>query len=345
MSFFTRIMLLTAIVIALIPAINAQPVQSYCSGPASLQNQYIDDAWYVAYDFQMHTDSINMTKTLDIPVNVKDDVLACLLAVYNADLPARDTVIQKFNIHAYKDIDLRQFELYLDTSYAWTKQILVNNSGGTGNIYMDSLAIRYGFDVEFVQMFPDWVDEFDALVRIKTDEFVNTDYLAEVLANLQGVKFANPYTFGGDGNRIFYTPRDSFAEITFRHGWEDCPAGCVQHRDWLFRVYEDCSVQFMASYGDVLTPVRVIPEVSFTTKIYPNPTSDQITLEMNGLQGDMLQVQAFGMDGSQLLYYILPVNNGAVNQNLDLSALKSGVYNLTMTNSEQVFSQKIVVIK
>jgi Secretion system C-terminal sorting domain len=345
MSFFTKIILLAAIVNTMLPAINAQPVQSFCSGPTSLQNQYIQDAWYVAYDFQMHSDSLNMTNTLDIPSNVKDDVLACLLAVYNADLPARDTVIQKFNIHAYRDIDLHQFEMYLDTSHAWTHQILQNNCSSTGNVYMDSLAARYGFQVEFVQIFPDWVEDFDALVRIKTSEYVNTDYLSKVLLGLQGVKFANPFTFGGDGNRIFYTPRDSFSEITFRHGWEDCPAGCVQHRDWLFRVYEDCSVEFISSYGDVLTPIRVLPQVSFTTKIYPNPANELLNIEMTGLEGDMLQLQAFGMDGSQVLYDILPVYNGNLNQTLDLSTLLSGVYNLTLTNSEQVYSQKIIVIK
>jgi hypothetical protein len=345
MSFFTKFALLAAIVNTTLNILQAQPVQSFCSGPASLQNQYTKDAWYIAYDFQQRSDSIFMTNTLDIPENVKNHALECLLAVYNADLPARDTVIQKFNIHAYNEIDLRKFELYLDTTHAWTKQVLNNNCGATGNIYMDSLANRYGFEVEFVQMFPDWVQDFDALVRIKTTNYVNTDYLSDILDDLQGVKFANPYTYGGDGDRIYYNRRDTFTEITYRRGWEDCPAGCINHRDWLFRVYEDCSVQFMASYGDALTPVNELPKVTFTTKIYPSPATDQITLEINQLKGEMAQVQILGIDGSQFSYYILPVNNGNLNEILDISNLISGVYSLSITNSEQIFTQKIVVVK
>jgi Secretion system C-terminal sorting domain len=345
MQLFTKIVLVAAIAITLLPDLFAQPVQSFCSGPASLQNLYNEDAWYIAHDVQSLSDSIYMTQTLDIPTGVQSKVLDCLLAVYNADLPARDTVIQKFNIHALKKIDLQLIELYLDTSHAWTHKILENQPGATGNVYMDSLANRYGFEVEFIQIFPQWVQNFDALVRIKTSEYVNTEYLAEVLGSLQGVAFANAFTYGGDGNRIFYKENDTYTEITYRHGWEDCPAGCINSRDWLFRVYDDCSVEFMASYGDLLLPTNNLPEVTFTTKIFPNPASDQLNIEINGLKGDMVQLQLLGVDGRQLEYYILPTFDGQIAKNLDISDLNSGVYNLTLTNENQVFSQKFVVIK
>jgi hypothetical protein len=345
MQLFTKIVLVAAIATALLPDLFAQPVQSFCSGPTSLQNLYNEDAWYIAHDVQSLSDSIYMTKTLDIPVDVKNKVLDCLLAVYNADLPARDTVIQKFDIHALKQIDLQQIELYLDTSHAWTHKILENMPGATGNIYMDSLANRYGFQVEFVQIFPAWVQGFDALVRIKTSEYVNTEYLAEVLGSLQGIPFSNAVTYGNDSDRIFFKERDTFSEITYRHGWDDCPAGCINSRDWLFRVYEDCSVEFVASYGDLLLPINDLPEVTFTTKIFPNPATDQINIEMKDLKGDMVQLQLLNVDGSQLEYYILPSFNGEITKKLDISDLKSGVYSLTLTNENQVFSQKFVVIK
>jgi hypothetical protein len=345
MQLFSKIALVAAIATALLPDLFAQPVQSFCSGPASLQNQYNEDAWYIAHDVQSLSDSIYMTHTLDIPIGVKNKVLDCLLAVYNADLPARDTVIQKFNIHALKKIDLQLFELYLDTTHAWTHKVLNNMPGATGNVYMDSLANRYGFEVEFVQMFPAWVEDFDALVRIKTSEYVNTQYLANILGQLQGVAFSNAYTYGNDGDRIFFKQRDTFAEVTFRHGWDDCPGGCVNSRDWLFRVYDDCSVEFVSSYGDLLLPINELPAVTFTTKIFPNPATDQLNIEMHDLKGDMVQLQLLGVDGRQLEYYILPTFNGGITKKLDISNLKSGVYSLTLTNENQVFSQKFVVIK
>ncbi len=260
----------------------SQIVQSFCSGPTSLQNQYMEDAWNVAYESLLENDSANFSNTIPIPVEAKNAVLAGILGIYNADLPARDTVFQQFDIHHHAEIDLQRIEVYVDTLFPWAKAFAFGNMSNTGNYYVDSLANLYGFTLENVIWLPQWVTEYNAVVSVRINQHANTNLLAQVMTGFSGVKFANAYTFGGDGNGIFYNPKDSFAEVSFRYGWEDCPSGCLFHREWLFRVYDDCRVEFVASYGDALgsSPTFAPQNTALNIALAPNPTYGRVDLSV-----------------------------------------------------------------
>lgn len=321
----------------------AQIVQSSCEGSQSLQNQYAEDAWYIAYDYQMKSDP-QMPKTLPVNPDLKEKVLAALLGVYNADLIARDSVFSMYNIHAYKQIDLRRFEIYVDTTYAWVKNLLAGQPTQTGNYYIDSLAQQYGFSLDFVNYFPAWVD-YDALARVRTTAFVNSDFMAKVMLSQTGVLFANPFTFGGDGNQIFYAEQDSFAQLTFRRGWEECPSGCLFQRDWVFKIYEDCRVEFATSYGDhpnSNSPTRT-PPFANSTRIFPNPASQQVFIESQNLEGSTATARLADFSGKILSQIEMPVFGGAVRGNLPVELLPVGLYFLTLINENQSFTKKLVV--
>ncbi len=324
----------------------AQIVQSFCSGPTSLQNQYLEDAWYVGFNFQMKTDSIAMSKTLPINPDTKNMVLAALMGVYNANLPARDSVILMYNIHAHKQVDLRRFEIYLDTSFAWCRNLLAGEVKNTGNYYIDSLANLYDFSLDFASYFPEWVPNFDALARIKTGKYVNTDFMAEVMLTQMGVHFANPYTFGGDGNQIYFAREDSFSRLTFRRGWEDCPSGCLFQRDWVFKIYDDCRVEFSSSYGDdpASSPVSV-PEFAEATKVYPNPASDRVFVKSQNLRGDVAEIQLTDLSGKICAEAEFDVFNSNLNGQIAVGHLPAGLYFLTLKNDNQSFTKKVIINK
>mgnify|MGYP001597857257 CR=1 FL=1 len=105
----------------------AQTVLSNCNAPDSIVKKYKDDADKLAINRVFH---INSTYKDSIEINkpIRNNYLKALLAVYNAtNLPARDTVIDIFNIHNLFGQVLKSIIVHADTGLFWMKNIRDND--------------------------------------------------------------------------------------------------------------------------------------------------------------------------------------------------------------------------
>jgi hypothetical protein len=100
---------------------------------------------------------------------------------------------------------------------------------------------------------------------------------------IDGVNYSEPNYFYGDGNDITSEVFSDHVELTYSYGWGDCQSGCKSRRFWQFRVYFDCSVEYVGSFGDVLYTLSTDEGQQARISAFPNPFTDQITV--GGLGG------------------------------------------------------------
>jgi hypothetical protein len=79
-------------------------------------------------------------------------------------------------------------------------------------------------------------------------------------------------------------------------------------------------------------------------KVYPNPASNQLSVELtNEIQGTIV-IEIYDINGKLVLNQLL--NAKQKSQNIDISTVKKGIYNLRVkANDDIVKYQKLVIIK
>lgn len=156
---------------------------------------------------------------------------------------------------------------------------------------------------------------------------------------------ANAVSPSGDGNQIVFEQNATYNSVTFRFGWEDCPAGCVYQRDWLFYVFPDCSVRYVASYGDAYTSTVQLESIE-ALNIYPNPAQDQIHLKLElQLASGLYQYRLLNAQGAACQIGKITLDTKDITK-LPLQAdLKDGIYYLQVSNEQYHAEQKIIVLR
>ncbi|UTW60817.1 T9SS type A sorting domain-containing protein [bacterium SCSIO 12741] len=260
------------LILILSPALWAQKVPSICTGPDSVVQFYQDDADRLALNYLQKLkhplyDSVEISKAHS------DTILDALIAVYNAtSLPARDTVVDRFNIHSFPYPNLRNFSVSADSTLNWMQQ-LKNGIIPTGNSTIDSLMNRYHIQLDFYYSYRLPMPFHTAYM--KCDSNTNIQALTEAFNPIPGVHWAELESVYGDGYSIQSSINSDHVELIYSIGWGDCPSGCINRRFWKFKVYYDCSVEFCGSYGDVLSSPS-LPSVYQSIRIFPNPFSNQL---------------------------------------------------------------------
>jgi hypothetical protein len=120
---------------------------------------------------------------------------------------------------------------------------------------------------------------------------------------------------------------------------------------WITETYEFCEQQesMLASVSPADEEEKsILPAMWFATgddqyhqlKMYPNPTSGKVNIELNGLNPDeeiILQVYGTTGDLRQQFYY-----SGAQTLSLDLSGWNPGVYLIRILDGNKSFTGKII---
>ncbi len=102
-------------------------------------------------------------------------------------------------------------------------------------------------------------------------------------------------------------------------------------------VYEECESEFaLTSQGDDFIRVTSldVPESMFSATLYPNPTTGQLTVEMEGLK----EVEVYNLVGQCLLRKDIPEGNAII----DMSGLQNGVYMVKVSANYGSVMQKVV---
>ena len=168
-------------------------------------------------------------------------------------LAERDSVVDVFQIHTFPRPAVRELALSLDATEEWVAR-WTPGEVASGNGALDELVQRYGLGLVSDRMTGPYRH-----VVLRSANAVNIHALAARLAELRGVRWAEPNMVLGDGSDIEAERDGDSWLITFRLGWNDCPAGCIESHYWRFRIMDHGSVTLVESWGTPASHVRRSP--------------------------------------------------------------------------------------
>ena len=313
----------------------AQGIPSSCSLSDTIAARYKSDADRLAIRRVYHINS-GYEDSIKVDRAISNNYLSALIAVFNAtSIPARDTVIRLCNIHTKADPDMNKFFISADTSLTWLKNIR-NNISPTGNIILDNAVSRYNL---VKTQYNAWNFYYND-VYFHTDTNINSQPLGVAIYSMPGVVAAGPSDSPWDGPNIEDSLNSNFTFLIYSYAWGDCAVGCLYKRSWEFKIYTDCSVEYMGFIGPALPADVGIKENSMSEnfKLYPNPVNDKLFLDINNNLSENLKVVISNTLG-QTLY---SSNNFPIKEGLDVNFLKSGIYYLDIRSLQGQKSFKII---
>ncbi|HEV2672261.1 MAG TPA: hypothetical protein VGU74_14305, partial [Gemmatimonadales bacterium] len=208
--------------------------------PPELRAAYFEDAASLALrDLQA-----NGSSEISIPDEATRPYYNALVLVYNATaLPARDTVVDVFQIHT-RGPTTRSLLLQLLGTEEWVQR-LARREIPTGDPDVDALLARYALSVGSVYT----MTNGDVLITIGPPQPLNITALAQRFVGIAGVRFAEPNSSIGDGNNISGSIEASRVLLDYSVGYGDCFSGCIGRRFYHFAVHADEIVEYLGASG------------------------------------------------------------------------------------------------
>jgi hypothetical protein len=102
------------------------------------------------------------------------------------------------------------------------------------------------------------------------------------------------------------------------------------------RVLADPEMVNVPENHDAVNPVT-------TTRIYPNPVVDQMTIEVNAAQASEMSISVYNLMGQKVMDKNVSINTGINTPTLNTSSLSSGVYFVTVKANGFENTMKFVV--
>jgi len=325
--------LTVCIIFFCVHSVRSQTVVSSCSAPDSILALYRDDAATMALR-RIYDNSYTYVDSAVLPQESMDTVLNALVAVHNAiSLPARDTVVN-FNIRSIKDHAINSYEIKGDTNLAWMQNLL-NWTTTSGHSQLDAFNSNYGFYVASIQN-SSW-NNYAYIRFLAPNDYYNIFQLIEPVYYFPQMLGVNPLVPGlfGDGPDITHEVFTDHVQLDYYYKWGDCPSGCTAYRKWTFKVYYDCSVEYLGSSGEVLFPTAELNPIPLDKMVVsPNPSTGVIALS------DVSGVYNYTI--TDLRGQLVDQEFNRSEKEIDLSRLPSGQYILTVMNAEGISRTKII---
>jgi hypothetical protein len=306
-------------------SLNAQmTTPSSCTTSDSSTITYFTDAQRLTLT-KIKRQNLTYKDSVEIPINHIDTVFRALIAVYNATvLPARDTVISMLQIHTFPDPAMNRFVVAADSTLSWMQQLKAGNIP-TGNAEIDDLISTYNL-TNYTYSNSSNLYAWHELVFLTNDNY-NLFALTDLFGALPQVQFAELDYYVGDGGTIRDSIYSDHVELTYNYAWGDCMAGCMYQRYWKFKVYFDCSVEYVESFGNTLTFNKLDVVKNDIMTVYPNPFSDKISVQ--GING------SFDYSISNVLGQQIKVGKSSNGIIENLGVLDENIYFLNIKNDNQ----------
>ena len=229
-----------------------------------------------------------------------------------------------------------------DSNLSWMKNIRYHVSP-TSNTVINSLINKYYLQKTNFSAFN--LNSYHT-VFFNTDTSINIIPLTKKFTAINGVVNSYPSTSGLDGSDIGDSINPSFTMLIYSYRWADCIIGCLYARHWIFKVYNDCSVEFVKSSGNALPPIVGIKKNGTYLKdvlVFPNPNSGQFEVEFDSDFIDNLSYKLTNTLGQEVLKGTYKSSLGINHLKINNSDLTNDIYILTIFNSKQeLHKQKII---
>lgn len=168
-----------------------------------------------------------------------------MVCVFNSESSARDSVFSLYPFYWYPEYNLHEIILAVDSSVHGIDSLKV--SGLSGYDDLDNFLIQYALTVKSVSRYTSGYS-----VLLRSAEAVNTPALCNRISHLDNILWCEPNGYLGDGDRIYARSYSDYLLIDFEQRWGDCPAGCISHHTWHFKVWNSSEVEFLYSSGNKL---------------------------------------------------------------------------------------------
>jgi len=343
-----KIVILVLVVLSLSQGFS-QIVPSSCTTPYLLNSIYEPDLKNLALRrlFEVHSPDTAFVKIPDIWI---DTIRAGMSAIVNAvSLPQRDSIFNLYCVHdnAPNNIFIyKEIMVFVDTSVAWT-QAWQNMQTLTGNAVIDNLMTQFGYQIVQFNNF-----SFGSMALIHTDSLWNINAVINQLEAVPGVLFAEANAIIGTAGTIVYQKVGPTRYYNFVFEWNDCFDGCDNSRTWRYRVFEDCSVEFLGivDWGvfgieplpaplncNVFTGFPEHPDPNSGFRVYPVPATEYLHIQNPG--SAIVRIQFFNVNGR----LILEKNQSEI-EIVNISELKNGFYQaLFFTETGELKTHKLLI--
>ena len=227
----------------------------------------------------------------------------------------------------------------MNQSYGWTQQ-WQNLNIVTGITTLDNLLSTYGFSITYFSNTMHYA-------VLATNQNININPLCDSIEYFAGVTYAEANQLIGGENEISYDKVGNDRFYNFTIGYGDCPSFCTSKHTFKFKVYDNCSVEYLGIL-DYITPGDVLPtpvncnitnkieneKIKTNIDIYPNPANDRLNIDIEEkAQVEIINIQGQIVDSKSLT---------EKTNNLDISNLRSGVYTLRIKTERGIVIRKLI---
>lgn len=319
-----RAIIIISIIFYNIPNVSTQTLPSSCVASDSVKSAYYLDANQLA--LRMIIDqNLSSKDSIEVPEIYVNQVARELYAVYNLETSERDTVIELLNAHAFPTTyrgDILSSEFFNSNPIADSLQVIpaVDSFCVKYNIYLEYTHTLGGNTQYIYDINPKYNQK--AIINFLEPFFGSNSIIPN--AGGSGVYGVGPQT---DIKREVFS---NYSELEYRYLWEDCEMGCVFNHNWKFRIYPDCSVEYLGSSGDQLPNTLAVSaeKKSKDISLYPNPATDilNVSIPMNQHQ---LKVSIFDKTGKEIQvhnYSSSELKGNTFKKSIDISNLSEGLY-------------------
>jgi hypothetical protein len=211
--------------------------------PDSLAALYRVDAARLALRV-VYDDERPEREEVELPTALVDELYDALALVYNATgLDSRDWVVERFPIHTFPNPEVFELTVGVFPSKEWVGA-WQSGQRFTGNTHIDKLLETYDLSLEAYH------DRSMHRANLRAGRPLNVAALAMRFEGIDGVRYAEPLSWFGDGNDIRARSRGERWELEYSVGYGDCPSGCVQRHYWTFLADLGGFVRYEGDRGD-----------------------------------------------------------------------------------------------
>ena len=315
----------------------SQSIPSSCTVTPEIETFYQDAPERLALRHIRSTNSVHQNDPV-IHQTTIDTFMNALAAVYNVtNLPARDSVIDMYEIVVNDDFTMRGFDITADSGSAWMNN-LQDFFLPSGLPLLDSLDTEFGFTVTDYDDYS-WLSTPVAEHRASFQSAVNLNIVAlcstlvsdnQIVSSDPAPLYTSLYSRDDIEGEIFPT----YVKLSFTKCFH-LNTACIDQRTWVFHVYQDCSVEFIESFGDAAWPVGLNdPKQARSINVYPNPFKDIINFD---LPAGVFNASLYNSVGS--LVHQETTSSG---RSLDLSSLPKGSYFLRLDSDDYQYTSRII---
>ena len=170
-------------------------------------------------------------------------ILEAIQAVYNLNIPEKDTIFNLNKVHTYLCYNFNSLSLKVDPEASEIVEMIAG-SATTGNVNLDAILKKYNLDkVRTLYSYP----SFPWLTVVFSGEY-NMIPIQKEFEKIPSVKLTELNSICiGDGDSISLKRSTNEIILTFNIGRDDCPSGCLYKRYWEFKIRNNIA-KFIKAY-------------------------------------------------------------------------------------------------